>query len=285
MSRYPVFGRPAGGYDESLLQIAPQITRADRQQGYSVDILEQGPNYQYDPNAPRRQPITQGYEQHRFQQRQHQQQPSYPYDQSIPPSFEKADYYSSSSTEDQRDIFAINTYKPKKPWFRTKRGLLILFVSILVVAGVVVGIVFGVRAAMNKAKSDKTAAQKAAQSGSGGSEVGESGRGGGAANTNDGNALPSLPSLSLVTLGSFRQPAATTASQANLVLTLRLNPASASQTRPAVTAPPQVTGINLAELGSTPTQVASTTLANVAPAPSVDPICARFPSLPACQQG
>lgn len=31
MSRYPVLGRPAGGYDESLLQIAPQITRADRQ--------------------------------------------------------------------------------------------------------------------------------------------------------------------------------------------------------------------------------------------------------------
>jgi len=271
MSRYPVFGRSAGGYDKSLLQIAPQITRADRQQGYSVDILEQGPNYQYDPNAPRRQPITQGYEPHRFQQRQPRQQPSYPYDQSIPPSFEKADYYSSSSTEDQRDLFAINSYKPKKPWFRTKRGLLILFVSILVVAGGVVGIVFGVRAAMNKAKSDKSTAQRGAQTGSGGSEVGASGRGGGVANTND-NALPSLPSLSLVTLGSVRQPPATTASQANLVLT-----------RPAVTAPPQATGINLAGLGPIPTQVASTTLANVGPTSSVDPICARFPALPACQ--
>jgi len=280
MSRYPVFGRPAGGYDESLLQIAPQITRADRQQGYSVDILEQGPNYQYDPNAPRRQPIAQGYEQHRFQNRQHQHQPSYPYDQSLPPSLEKADYYSSSSsTEHQRNLFAINSYKPKKPWFRTKRGLLILFVVILVVAGGVVGIVFGVRAAMNKAKSDKTAAQKGAQSGSA-SEVGASGRGGGVATTNDGNALPSLPSLSLVTLGSARQPPATTASQANLVLTLRLNPASASQTRP-----PQATGINLAGLGPTPTQVASTTLANVGPTPGVDPICERFPKLPACQQG
>jgi len=278
MSRYPVFGRSAGGYDESLLQIAPQITRADRQQGYSVDVLEQRPNYQYDPNAPRRQPIAQGYEQRRYQHRQPRQQPSYPYDQSVPPSFEKADYYSSSSTENQRDIFTTNTYKPRKPWFRTKRGLLILFVSILVVAGAVVGIVFGVRAAMNKAKSDKTAAQKGAQSGNGGSEVG-SGKGGGAVTTNNGNALPSLPSLSLVTLGSVRQSAATTASPANLVLTLRLNSASASQTR--LPAP----GINLAGVGPTPTQVASINLANVGPTPAVDPVCARFPTLPACQQG
>jgi hypothetical protein len=275
MSRYPVFGRPAGGYDESLLQIAPQITRADRQQGYSVDVLEQRPNYQYDPNAPRRQPVAQGYEQRRYQHRQHRQQPSYPYDQSVPPSFEKADYYSS---ENQRDIFTTNTYKPRKPWFRTKRGLLILFVSILVVAGGAVGIVFGVKAAMNKAKSDKTGAQRGAQSGNGGSEV-ASGRGGGAVTTNDGSALPSLPSLSLVTLGSVRQPPATTASPGNLVLTLRLNSASASQTRPP--AP----GINLAGVGPTPTQVASITLANVGPTPAVDPVCARFPTLPACQQG
>jgi len=282
MSRYPVFGRPAGGYDESLLQKAPQITRADRQQGYSVDVLEQGPNYQYDPNAPRRQPIVQGYEPRRFQQRQPPQQPSYRYDQSVPPSFEKADYYSSSSsTENQRDIFTINTYKPRKPWFRTKRGLLILFVSFLVVAGGVVGIVFGVRAAMNKANSDKSAAQRGAQSGNGSSEVGGSGKGGGAVTTKDGNALPSLPSLSLVTLGSVRQSAATTASQGNLVLTLRLNPATASQTRP------QGTGINLADVGPTPTptQVASITRANVGPTPTVDPVCARFPALPACQQG
>ena len=248
-----------------------------------MDILEHGPNYQYyDPNAPRRQPITQGYEQRRFQQRQPPQQPSYPYDQSVPPSFEKADYYSSSSTEYQRDIFTINTYKPRKPWFRTKRGLLILFVSILVVAGAVVGIVFGVRAAMNNAKSDKTAAQRGSQSGNGGSEVGGSGRGGGVVTTTNGNALPSLPSLSLVTLGSDRQPAPTIASPTNLVLTLRLNSAPASQTRPAV---PQGTGINLAGVGPTPTQAASNTLANVGPTPAVDPVCARFPTLPACQQG
>ena len=52
MSRYPVHGRPANGYDESLLQIAPQITRADRQVraylsiSYSaLDIVLMTPEY------------------------------------------------------------------------------------------------------------------------------------------------------------------------------------------------------------------------------------------------
>jgi hypothetical protein len=280
MSRYPVLGRPAGGYDESLLQFAPQITRADRQQGYNVDILEQGAGYQYGANVPRRQPIAQGYEPRRFQQRQPPQQPSYPYDQSIPPSFEKAEYYSSSSNEDQRDIFAINPFKPKKPWFRTKRGLLILFVVILVVAGATVGITFGVRAAMNKAAADKKAAQR---SGQGGSDGESSGVGKGGAVTNDSNAIPTLPSLSLVTLGNTQQPAASVAPQQNL--TLKLSPAPATtapQARPAV---PQATGVNLVGVVPTPTQVASVTPANVGPTPSVDPVCARFPSLPSCKQG
>lgn len=208
-----------------------------------MDILERGANYQYGSNVPRRQPIAQGYEQRRFQQSQPPQQPSYPYDQSIPPSFEKAEYYSPSSNEDQRDIFTINPFKPKKPWFRTKRGLLILFVVILVVAGAAVGITFGVRAAMNKAAADKKAAQRSGQAGSGSGSEGEAsgvGKGGGV--TNDSNALPTLPSLSLVTLGSTRQPAATVASQTNLVLSLKLSPVPATtapQARPAV---PQATG-------------------------------------------
>jgi len=241
MSRYPVLGRPANGYDQSLLQAAPQITRADRQQGYSVDILEQRANPQYGANMPRRQPIAQGYEPHRFQQRQAQQQPSYPFDQSIPPSFEKAEYYSRSSTEDQRDIFRINPFKPKKPWYRTTRGLLILFVVLLVVAGAAVGITFGVRAAMNNAAADKKAAQRSGQAGSGGSEGPASSREKGGGVTNVSNGLPTLPSLELVTLGSTQQPAAPIATQANLVLTLKSNPAPATtapQARPAV---PQAT--------------------------------------------
>lgn len=201
-----------------------------------MDILEQRANYQYGGgNVPRRQPIAQGYEPHRFQQRQAPQQPSYPYDQSIPPSFEKAEYYSPSSTEDQRDIFRINPFKPKKPWYRTIRGLLILFVVILLVAGAAVGITFGVRAAMNKAAADQKAAQRNGQAGNG---VGE--KGGGV--TIDSTALPTLPSLILVTLGSTQQAAASIASPANLVLTLKSNPApaiTAPQARPAV---PQATG-------------------------------------------
>jgi hypothetical protein len=182
-----------------------------------VDILEQGANYHYGPNAPRRQPIAQGYEQRQYQHKRPTQQPSYQYDQSVPPSLEKADYYSSSSTSHQHDIFTINPYKPKKPWFRTRRGLAIIFVVILVVAGGVVGTVFGVRA-MNKANADRNAAQRGPQSGNGGGEAGTA-RGGGAATTNDPNSLPALPSLKLVTLRSARQRDPTT-TQANVVLNL-----------------------------------------------------------------
>jgi len=230
MSRFPVDGRSAGGYDQSLLQIAPQITRADRQQGYSVDILEQGgqPNYQHGPNAPRRQPIVQGYEQHRFQQSQYLQQPSYSYDRSAPPPFEKANYYSSSSsTSHQQDIFAITPYKPKKPWFRTKRGLGILFVVLLVLAGAVVGIVLGV-SAMNKANANK----QSAQLGNGGVEP-SGAQSGGAAGT---NALPSLPSLSLVTLATAQQAAA--GSPADRALSLTAPAAAGPTATPPAQAPP-----------------------------------------------
>lgn len=239
MSRYPVVGRAAGGYDQSLLQKAPQVTRADRQEGYSVDILEQG--RPHGPNAPRRQPIAQGYEQHR------PQQPSNGYDRSAPPSFEKADYYSSSSHthSDQRDIFAITPYKPKKPWYRTKRGLAILFVVLLVLAGATVGIVFGVNA-MRKAKAAER--QRGPQSGNGSDQApATSADRGGAANT---VVLPTLPSLSLITLG--RGPQATsTISQQNLALTLNPAPAaSALQTGIA-----QAGGVTLANVGPTPTPV------------------------------
>jgi heterodisulfide reductase subunit A-like polyferredoxin len=103
--------------------------------------------------------------------------------------------------------------------------------------------------------------------------------------TNDNNALPTLPSLRLVTLGSTQQPAATVASQANLVLTLKLSPTPATiapQARPVV---PPANGVNLAGVVPTPTQVASVTPASAGSTPSVDPVCARFPSLPSCKQG
>jgi len=269
MSRPPVFGGPAGGYDESLLRSAPQITKADRQQGYSVDILEQGgqSNYhrgQFDPNVPRRQQFAGGYE-------RELPNPFPPYDQPAPPSLEKADYYSPhGSLEQQRDIFTINPYKPPKPWYRTTRGLVILFIVLLLLIGGAVGIVFGVRAASNKVNADKQSAQQGQTGTNGGVAPTSAQRGGQGANTIDDTSLPVLSTESFVRLDPTSQASAPAPSQTNLVISLNVNPASAAsaivQTRPAVQTPTR---------GTRPTS---------GPTPSIDPTCARFPFLPACRQ-
>jgi len=270
MSRYPVSGRAAGGYDESLLQIAPRITKADRQQGYSVDVLERGAqsNFygpRFGPSPPGRQPFSQGYGQTRFQQSQPPRQPaSYPYDYPAPPSLERADYYSAPAPSNQPDIYTVNPYKPpKKPWFRTTRGIVIIFIIILVLVGAAVGIALGVTAAKSKASADKKGAQGGSRGPGSSAE-----RGGGAANT---NGLPPLPSLSVVPLESTRQPVT---SQANLLLTLNPDPAPTAASAIVQTRP-----------GTTPVQAPSrTTPVITGPTPSVDPACARNPTLPSCRQ-
>ena len=257
-----------------------------------MDILEQGgqSNYhgpEFDPNAPRRQQFAGGYGQSRSQQRQppHRPNPSYSYDQPAPPSLEKADYYSPQASLDQhpRDIFAIKPYKPRKPWYRTPRGLVIIFIILLLLIGGAVGAVFGVRASTNKVNAEKKSAQQGGQSGTsrGGVAPTSAARGSEGESTNDPNALPTLPSLSLVRLDSATQDAAPATSRNNLVITLNANPAPAAsavvQSGPAVTAPRQGTRPTRTTpaLGPTP---------NVGPTSNVDPVCARFPSLPACRQ-
>jgi len=272
MSRYPAFGR--GGYDESLLQVAPQVTKADRQQGYNVDLLEQGgtSNFygpQFGPDAPRPSPqqFTPGYEQSRSQQRQPPQQPGSSNDHSSPPSLEKVDYYSSSGSVNQRDIYATNAYvPPKKPWFRTKRGLAIIFLTVVLIAGAVVGIAVGISTSNDKSNADKKGAQEGVRQGSGGTGVVSSAEAAGQANT----SLPSLPSLSLVSLDLAQQPAATATGPAGVAPTtnptLVANPAI--QTVPAATPPSRI----------------SRTAPVAAPTQSVDSICEQFPTLPSCQR-
>jgi len=282
MSRYPTLGR--GGYDESLLQIAPQVTKADRQQGYSVDILERGgpSNFnrpQVGPNPPRPQQFAQGSEQPRSQQGKPPQQPvsSYGYDLSAPPPLEKADYYSSSASLDQRDVYKIDPYvPPKKPWFRTKRGLGIIFLIVVLLAGAAVGIALGISTTVNKANADRQGVQPGAQQGSGGTTggggVSPSGAeaGSGAASTNDPNNLPSLPTLSLISLNLAQQAAPTATGPVGV------NPApAANAVVQSLQGPPA------------PAQVSLTTIVLARPTPTpksnVDPVCQRFPSLPSCQ--
>jgi hypothetical protein len=279
MSRYPAVGGPAGGYDESLLQRAPQITKADRQEGYSVDILEQGgqANYypsQFDPNGSRRQQYAGGYAQGRSQQR-HQPSPSYPYDQPGPPSMDKADYYSPQTSLEQHppDIFTVKPYQPPKRWYRTTRGLVILFIVVLVLIGAGVGIAFGIRASTNKVNADKNA-QQGAQNGTGGVPPTSADRGSQGENVNTTPPL-TVPSLSVTRLDPATQAAAPASSQANLVISLNVDSGAAAspaiQSRPAPTPTPRVTRPTATVPGS-------------GLAPSVDPNCQRFPFLPACRQ-
>lgn len=246
-----------------------------------MDLLEQGgpSNYyrrpQFDPNAPRGQQFAGGYEQARSQQSQ-QPNPSYPYDQPAPPSLEKADYYSQTSLDQhQSGIFTINPYKPPKPWYRTTRGLVILAIVLLLLIGGAVGIALGVKASTNKANQDKSAQQGAQTNTSGGVAPTSAQRGGEGENTKDSTALPTLPSLSLVQLDPATRAATPASSLANLAITLGVNPTAAAsavvKTDPAATAPTQV---------ARPTA----TIPGSAPTPSADPVCARFPFLPACKQ-
>jgi len=248
-----------------------------------VDILEQGEqsNFygpQFGPNAPRRQPVAQGYEQPRSQQRQAPQQSasSYPYGQSVPPPLDKTDYYSTPASFDQQDVFKINPHKPsKKPWFRTVRGLLILLIVLLVLAGAGVGIALGVVPAINKSNANKKGVQQGSQSPTGGVPPSSAG---GDTSTNDPNALPTLPSLNLITLSPTRQSAAPATTQANLAISLNLNPA------PSASAIVQTRVVPTRPAATTPAQVTRTAPSTAGPTLSVDPVCARFPTLPSCRQ-
>lgn len=237
-----------------------------------MDILEQGgqSNYNRSQFDPRRQQFAGGYEQARSQQRQ-QPKPFYPYDQPAPPSLDKADYYSPQTSLEQhpRDIFTVNPYKPPKPWYRTTRGLVILFIVILLLIGAGVGIALGVRASMNKTNADKKGPQQGQAGTSGG--VAPTGAQRGSEGESD-TSLPALTTQSFLRLDPTSQASAPAPSQTNLIISLNVNPAAAAsaivQTRPAA---------------PTPTR-ASRPAAAAGPTSSVDPACARFPFLPACRQ-
>lgn len=140
---------------------------------------------------------------------------------------------------------------------------MIIIIIILVLVGAAVGIALGVTAAKSKVNADKKGGSKSP----GGAAPSSAERGGGAANT---NALPALPSLSVVPLESTRQ---TVTSQANLLLTLNPDPAPTAASAVVQNRP-----------GNPPVQApARTTPGITGPTPSVDPACARNPTLPSCK--
>jgi len=93
-----------GGYDQSLIAQAPEITKADRQEGYDINLVTHPP-----PSRP----------------------------QTVPPtSYEKAAPINGYSTEFSE--------ARRTPWYRTTKGLAIIIVVAVLFVGVVVGVPVGV---------------------------------------------------------------------------------------------------------------------------------------------
>ncbi|KIJ54092.1 hypothetical protein M422DRAFT_241348 [Sphaerobolus stellatus SS14] len=112
--------KPDAGYDQSLLHATQEVTRAERQEGYNVDLLN-------DDGHPPQRATTQ-----RTALRQ-----------SIPATSARED-----GTQRGKETFVPPLPQPvtvstnrnaKVPWFRTTRGILTLAILAIVIVGAVVG--------------------------------------------------------------------------------------------------------------------------------------------------
>jgi len=116
MSSYP----PGGDYDERLLDSAPKATKAAKQEGYNVNLLDSG-NSETPMNA-RTAPTVDGHAS---------------LEAGVPPT--KESYDSSYSL----------------PWYRQKKGrIIILVVAIIIIGAVVGGAVGGTLASKNNDNSN-----------------------------------------------------------------------------------------------------------------------------------
>lgn len=100
-----------GGYDQNLLDEAPAATRAQRQEGYKVDLLDDRPT-----RPASTQPLTPP-----------QQIPS------------DTDVESSSLTQEKVPGAATYASRPTQSFWRTRNGKITLFVVAIVIIGAVVG--------------------------------------------------------------------------------------------------------------------------------------------------
>jgi len=186
-------------YDQSLLKMAPDITKQERQNGYSVPE-SWGPSHGH--GQPHRQPQTNL------------------------PSLDKAPYYPRPG----------QTQTPKRRSQPPKRRSLMLFmlamVGVVLVIAAVLGVVFGLRAANananNKSAQHGTSGGLAPTSAEQGSEKGS---------ITSLDAVPTLPSLSLVRIDTATQAMAPAAAPTDLFIPADANRGSAAsavvQTGPA----------------------------------------------------
>ncbi|KAG2051078.1 hypothetical protein BDR06DRAFT_1010630 [Suillus hirtellus] len=105
---------PNGAYDQNLLDAAPAATRAQRQEGYNVDLLDDRPT-----RPVSTQPLT------------------------LPQPISSDTDVESSSLVQEKDVpgAAAATYAshPTKSFWRTRNGKITIFVIAIVVIGAIVG--------------------------------------------------------------------------------------------------------------------------------------------------
>jgi hypothetical protein len=200
MSQYP--------YDQNLFEHV-RVTRADKQEGYDVTILDPHPRRGLQPH------LQPGLVQPQHPQRAHPRHTSS--HQSAPPSFEQVDYYHSQPSPLQP--------KPRKPWYRST--VFVLLIVLLALVGATVGIVFAVK---NNARANSSPSQQGALAPTS-AEKGSEG-----VNTTDPNALPTLPSLSVVRLDT-PTPAAAAVAATDRVITPNANRGAAASA--VVQSPPR----------------------------------------------
>jgi hypothetical protein len=101
-------------YDHALLSSVPDPTRAERQEGYNVDLLDEGHDR---PAATDQRPLTDGY----------------------------SPFVTAAHKEGQAEN-GTNGMRPavaNVPWYRTKWGVTVIVVAIVIIVGGIVGGVVG----------------------------------------------------------------------------------------------------------------------------------------------
>ncbi|KAN0080216.1 hypothetical protein V8E55_009782 [Tylopilus felleus] len=133
-------------YDQTLLDEAPRATRAQLQEGYSVDLLEQ---------PPRRAPSV-----------RHPPPPQSPHPPPVPPV--PVPVTPAIPETASREKLGSPVYAPTKPrtsFWRTRNGIITIFAIVLIVIGAVVGGAVG--GTIKKTKNvDTTGTNESSSSGS-----------------------------------------------------------------------------------------------------------------------
>jgi len=166
--RYPTFsprGQPemqqrGGGYDRSLLAGAPSISRADRQEGYNIDILERQPapyptggRTRINLDDPSFASAAQPYGGNNYNNGNTSNFTP------IPP-LEQSPYHERSNLPSSPPLL-VNPYQRKVPFWRTKKGIIVGVAGIILFIGIIAGVVAGVTIQNNSHKKADAAAELA----------------------------------------------------------------------------------------------------------------------------